>query len=386
MDGSGRYKLRNVEDDRLSNLPDDLIHKILYDASIKHVMATSVLSTRWRFLWASTPYLNFSTEEFPNLPEFSKFVNHVLSQRNNLLPVFSVKLTFSEMVSEEFVKRIMDYGFSHNVQQLAVTLLPEEKVITDFPLSLINSKSLKHLTLNGRNYCCAHDRITSTWELPALTTLHLNNVILFCYDTTSLFSKCVNLKNLTLSDCYVGGRGIGICHSQLSDLTLINLECDCYNVVAPQLKNLTLRNYNVSPRICAPGLASLIIQQRYSCELISKDGFPALDKADMNMLYPLKSNASKILAQIQLLHNVKFLTLNLEIIQCLSSCVELISHQPCPFANLKSLKIYPQDAYWFDDPKNKVTISTQVINYFLDSSPSTTFTVISNKCFNYNED
>nr|GEX38551.1 hypothetical protein [Tanacetum cinerariifolium] len=158
-----------------------------------------------------------------NLPEFSKFVNHVLSQRNNELPVFSVELVFCGMDSGEFVKSIIDYGFSHNIQQLIVTLL-------------------------------LNDRLASTWELPALTTLHLYNVALFGHDTgheTSLLSKCVNLKNLTLRDCHVGGRGLRIRHSQLSDPTLINLGCkqDCLDVVAPQLKNLTLKNYYVNPRI-----------------------------------------------------------------------------------------------------------------------------------------
>ncbi|GKC25245.1 F-box domain containing protein [Tanacetum coccineum] len=190
-----------------------------------------------------------------------------------------------------------------------------------FPLSLFNSKSLRHLTLNSLSYNYVH-RLASTWELPALTTLHLYNVALFGHNTgheTSLFSKCVNLKNLTLRDCCVGGRGLRICLSQLSDLTLINLLCkrDCLDVVAPQLKNLTLKNYYVNPRICAPGLASLSIHQDHSTELISEDGFRSLVKADLHLRYPCPSDTSEILGHIQLLHNVKFLTLNLQIIQVL---------------------------------------------------------------------
>ncbi|KAJ0431823.1 putative F-box domain, leucine-rich repeat domain superfamily, F-box-like domain superfamily [Helianthus annuus] len=84
----------NVEGDRLSSLPDDLIHKILSFCSIKDAIGTSVLSSRWEYVWTSMPYLSFSSEDFDTLPAFSKFVNHVLSGRNNLTEVYSVNLCF----------------------------------------------------------------------------------------------------------------------------------------------------------------------------------------------------------------------------------------------------------------------------------------------------
>ncbi|MFS8030177.1 putative F-box domain, leucine-rich repeat domain superfamily, F-box-like domain superfamily [Helianthus anomalus] len=78
----GKVRLK-VEGDRLSNLPNDLIHKILSFIDVKYAIRTSALSSRWRYIWTSMPCLNFSSEGFHSLPEFSKFVTRVLSTRNN---------------------------------------------------------------------------------------------------------------------------------------------------------------------------------------------------------------------------------------------------------------------------------------------------------------
>ncbi|KAF5782341.1 putative F-box domain, leucine-rich repeat domain superfamily, F-box-like domain superfamily [Helianthus annuus] len=69
----------NVEGDRLSSLPDDLILKTLSFIDTKHAIRTSVLSSRWRYIWTSTPRLDFSTRDFRTLAKFSKFVTGVLS-------------------------------------------------------------------------------------------------------------------------------------------------------------------------------------------------------------------------------------------------------------------------------------------------------------------
>ncbi|XP_071691038.1 F-box/FBD/LRR-repeat protein At1g16930-like isoform X2 [Rutidosis leptorrhynchoides] len=83
MDCSRKQKILKVEIDRLSNLPEELIHKILSFMSTKHVVQTSALSSRWKYTWTSMPCLDFSSNDFAELLIFSKFVTHVLSGRNN---------------------------------------------------------------------------------------------------------------------------------------------------------------------------------------------------------------------------------------------------------------------------------------------------------------
>ncbi|GJS37445.1 hypothetical protein Tco_0535827 [Tanacetum coccineum] len=64
----------------------------------------------------------------------------------------------------------------------------------------------------------------------------------------------------------------------------------------------------------------------------------------------------------------------MEILEHVSSSVEIISHQPSPFANLKSLKIYPKE-WWLP----KITMFIEVKNYLLDGSLGATFTMVSRK-------
>ncbi|KAJ0462860.1 putative F-box domain, leucine-rich repeat domain superfamily, F-box-like domain superfamily [Helianthus annuus] len=390
MDSSHDQKRMNVEDDRLSSLPDGLIHKILSFISIKHAIQTSVLSSRWRFLWTSMPYLNFSRDDFSKLPKFSKFVTHVLSDRNNQTEVSSVKLSLHGKMSGIFAKKIIKYAFSHNIQQLNVASMLANEV--GFPLVLFSSRSLKHLSLTMKVLSDIEYRskyslryvfnATSTWELPALTTLYLDNAALICDENTDkcidLFSKCANLKNLTLKSCYMEGfKGLGICLPKLSNLT-IEIACgsvEVFNIVAPQLKNLTIRSYfDEQYSLSAPDLVFLFYQGGY-CLQLSTDDYLSLEKADICV--PRPKDAHQVLRMLQRLHNVKCLTLNVEIVELLSSSVELITNQPSPFANLKSLKIQPDIDFSDLGEHERADMSAEVRSYLLDGSPDATFTTVS---------
>uniref|UniRef100_A0A251RLJ4 Putative F-box domain, Leucine-rich repeat domain, L domain-like protein n=1 Tax=Helianthus annuus TaxID=4232 RepID=A0A251RLJ4_HELAN len=348
----GDRKKMNVEEDRLSSLPDDLIHNILSFVSIKLAVKTSVLSSRWR---------------------------------NNQIEVSSVELTSRGKVVQPCVKRILSYAFSHNVEQMNITFLPEKNI--EFPVSLFSSQSLKNLTLTGctRNIYDLSITTPPTWELQTLATLNLHFVTLHDANTDkgdSLFSHCANLKNLTLKHCrLVGVNGFNISHPGLSSLTLED-GCDDVNVVTPQLKNLIIKGWRGIHlmSISAPNLSSLHYEGSYDSLQLSTDLFH-LEKVDVCLSYP--SNALKTVCLLQHFRNVKFLRLNMEIVKCLSSSVELISHQPSPFANLKSLKVYPSnvDLKAEKQTQPEVTMSTEVKNYLLDSSPApgATFTIVSHE-------
>ncbi|KAM0059693.1 putative F-box domain, leucine-rich repeat domain superfamily, F-box-like domain superfamily [Helianthus debilis subsp. tardiflorus] len=376
----------NVEGERLSNLPDDLIHKILSFIGIKHAIQTSALSSRWRYIWTSMPCIDFSSEGYYMLSNFSKFVTHLLPSRNNQIDVSSVKLTFHGNDSHAHgndiqvpVKKLLDYAFSHNVQQLNISCLRVKNI--EFPRSLFSSQSLKHLTLTGYSY--RHFIMTPpTWELPALATLNLCCVTFsddYSDKRVGLFSNCANLKNLTLKNVtLVGLNEFVICHPGLSSLTLED-GSEHVNVVTPQLKNLVIKYWRRMHLISAPNLSSMHYEHYFYILDISAD-LPHLEKVDIRILNldVDLANYHKMVPLLQRVHNVKFLTLNSEIIEFLSSSVELISNQPSPFANLKSVKIYPFSSEE-DEPEPNGTISTEVKNYFLDSSPGATLTMVSHE-------
>ncbi|GJZ70110.1 RNA-directed DNA polymerase, eukaryota, reverse transcriptase zinc-binding domain protein, partial [Tanacetum coccineum] len=140
-----------VNEDRLSSLPDEIIHQILSRFDTKFVVQTCVLSSRWKLIWKSIPRLDLLSRQFKDLPKFAKFVTRVLSHRNRQVEVSTVKLYFHEAANHR-----------------------------EFPPCLFNSPTLKHfaLTLPPDSRCVTPK---TPWDFPALTTLHLFDTIL-CND------------------------------------------------------------------------------------------------------------------------------------------------------------------------------------------------------------
>ncbi|XP_071695686.1 F-box/FBD/LRR-repeat protein At3g26920-like [Rutidosis leptorrhynchoides] len=228
-----------LKEDRLSSLPLELIIQILSRVDTKLAIQTCLLLfPRWKRIWTLMPSLNFSTSGIKNLAKFSKFVTRVLYHRNHQVEVSSVNLYFRGADTQNFVTQITNYAISHNVQELILDVRPKNK----FPLYLFSSQTLKHLTFRTYTYDPCLTPITP-WDFPALTTLYLKDISL-CDDrrkSLDIFSRCVNLQNLTLEFVKVNAKVFDIITPRLSNLTLAYYRgSNVINVTAPQLKNLTI--------------------------------------------------------------------------------------------------------------------------------------------------
>ncbi|GKE16302.1 hypothetical protein Tco_1423879, partial [Tanacetum coccineum] len=330
---------------------------------------------------------------------------YVLSARNNKIDdVSSVSLKLAVDEPKLCVTRILGYAFSQNVQQLSIN-------IRNFvnSASWLESMSLKHLTMIDTILTY---RSSSPWDLPALTTLHLHDVLLD--NCSSILAMCQNLKNLTLKRCLVfepedSGR-FTINNSRLLSLTLKRVKWyrGFVLVDTPQLKNfifvdtLPWEEWKYWVTIFAHDLTYLRIKGSYFPKL-SLDGFPSLEKVDLCISSPQNTNVHKICDLLQRLRSVKSLALSLEIVELLSTSEEAISHQHSPFTSLKSLKIYPLEGLktltshnletyplrssldMFPTQLNeeqeamKIKLSPEVTNYLLDSSSNATCTMVSHE-------
>ncbi|KAF5782340.1 hypothetical protein HanRHA438_Chr11g0507401 [Helianthus annuus] len=176
----------------------------------------------------------------------------------------------------------------------------------------------------------------------------------------------------------MGSGRFNICHPRLCNLTLERSnEGEKGDVVAPQLMNLTIKYWTGIHLISSPNLTSLQYEDYLFPLEVSAD-LPHLEKVDICIHHcNVGADAHEIVCMLQKLHSVKFLTLNLEIIKILCSYVELISHQPSPFANLKCLEIYPK--IHPDSEQTQPKVTTEVKNYFVDGSPGATFTMFSHE-------
>ncbi|KAK7339164.1 hypothetical protein VNO77_19815 [Canavalia gladiata] len=157
--------------DIISTLPDHLLVKILSFLNIKEAATSSILSTRWRHLFASIP--NITLEFFPlQLPQyelsqmckFINFGNSIFGQRNGAsIRKFEIMLRACKKFPEEYKSSIewwVSEAVSCEVQQLAIfswgspitkhtiqTTIFTCKTLVSLNLSNIKSVKLKGIRL-----------------------------------------------------------------------------------------------------------------------------------------------------------------------------------------------------------------------------------------------
>nr|XP_017245756.1 PREDICTED: F-box/LRR-repeat protein 25-like [Daucus carota subsp. sativus] len=122
MGGQAQKKARSLpqefgDEDRISRLPDELIHKILSFVDAKEAVQTSVLSRRWELIWTTLPFLSFCGYEAVASRNVCKFMRHFLSNRNHQSKISDLNLCvknkgFTKALVDKYVK----YAISHNLK------------------------------------------------------------------------------------------------------------------------------------------------------------------------------------------------------------------------------------------------------------------------------
>lgn len=168
-----------AEEDIISNLPNDIIHRILSFVDIIYAIRTCTLSRKWNNIWTSVPHLNLNSGMFRDVPQFTEFVVNVLSRRNNQTEVSAADLTVKVKGSatQLSVKDVINYAYSHNIRQLTMFWSTPQFFYVVLPPCIFSSHTLKHLTLHA-SYAYYHmtNVPKSAWDLPALETLSLTSI------------------------------------------------------------------------------------------------------------------------------------------------------------------------------------------------------------------
>ncbi|CAA7028118.1 unnamed protein product [Microthlaspi erraticum] len=190
--------------DRISNLSDDLLLKIVSSLPTKNVVATMVLSKRWRFLWTMLPKLHFVHASEIEPSEYEKFVRYVdRSMVLNRAPVLET-LKFDTCCSSEDMVTWIRIGMVCGARELEIFYCSgnyDTAII--LPKSLYTYEKLEVLKLT---YVDVPDAPTDVF-FPSLKTLHLVYVSYGstgeCYCT--LLSGCPVLEELVLDKTEVSG-------------------------------------------------------------------------------------------------------------------------------------------------------------------------------------
>lgn len=161
-------------EDRLSSLSDDVIHLILSFLGIRLAVQTSVLSKRWKHIWTTLPFITF--DGYDQLLPFThsgiiKFMNHVLSNRNHQLNIYSFKFFALYPVPRSLMENVIEYSISHSVHDLDFDLQFQRH--HSFKLSAFSSNSIQKLRLGVHLDFSKLWEPGGCWDLPVLETLHL---------------------------------------------------------------------------------------------------------------------------------------------------------------------------------------------------------------------
>ncbi|KAH0644063.1 hypothetical protein KY290_033458 [Solanum tuberosum] len=257
-----------VSEDRLSDLPESiLLHilsKILDDN--ESIVRTSVLSTRWRFLWMSVPLSLFYSLPHPLLRYTEKDVSDFIASINRDLYYWrsSQKIVEFRVIlpwyNTSYVKDVdLWVHFATKVAMVECFTLGFDKESNsryEFPQFAYKNKYLKSLDLRK---CELNPCGSINWS--CLTFLSIASLNLTDGVLEKVLSGCPNLEDLELKNV------LGISRLEVSSMKLTYLSIlDCQNenddiqieILAPHLKYLQLFGYCNKICLNPRNLASLV--------------------------------------------------------------------------------------------------------------------------------
>ncbi|KAL4619262.1 hypothetical protein ACB092_06G067600 [Castanea dentata] len=321
---------KGVDKDIISKLPDSILLYILSFLLTKDAVRTSILSTKWRYLWTGMSNFDFNDDlSYKKTKEKNielgtcllELVDRVLL--NDSAHIKKLRLSFDMPVRPFRPYLWVKFAVMRNVQDLDLSL----PVNTTFFLhpSLFTSKSLTKLQL----YMDCVLKVPSSICLSALKMLHLSVEFLDDQSCQQLFSGCPVLQELVLYNCvYKNLKRITISIPTLRRLTIYELTLgpddflDCeIKIYATDLISLSCETYlTVDLSFC--NLSSLV------------DAF--VDVTNYNDTLQAAHRALKLLAGIQ---GVKSLRISNETLGCVSYAENIRAHLPM-FHNLTRLEVY----------------------------------------------
>ncbi|KAF9590521.1 hypothetical protein IFM89_035730 [Coptis chinensis] len=158
----------SVAEDRISKLPNTYLHYLLSFLPTKDAVATSVLSTRWRFLWTSVPKLDFDYHGF-----------------------------YGSGCDDSCISTWISAIVKHKVQELDLNHSSFRGESIVLPLALFSCTSLQVLKLSSAGVV----KVPSSISFPYLKILQLKYLEFFNECLTERFSSFPVLEDLSISKC-----------------------------------------------------------------------------------------------------------------------------------------------------------------------------------------
>ncbi|KAH7843787.1 hypothetical protein Vadar_020760 [Vaccinium darrowii] len=321
------HSFKNIElmeegNDIISSLPENVLHHILSFLSTKDAIRTSILSTKWEYLWTSIANIDLKeTYHQAGKKEdgsFLEFVDRVLIF-HDASGIKSLSLESHELVNSSRVNSWISASIRHNIKELKLCLHWKTQPV--LPCRLFTCQSLVVL------------KLSMDWalEVPSLTrflnlkTLELKYVTFSDDNSTQhLFSSCPMLQELALVYCgWKNLKTITIC--------------------IPTLKRLTIDNQqgpgDVLSCVTKIYAANLIHLHCISCQIIDFCLYDLSSLVDASIcLYeePEEVVTPRVLRLLTGIFNVKKLTITIVMLEFLNRVENLLDSLPT-FYNMTHL-------------------------------------------------
>ncbi|CAA7025388.1 unnamed protein product [Microthlaspi erraticum] len=267
--------------DIISQLSDDLLLRILSFVPTKDVVATSLLSKRWRYLWKLVPQLEYDdSNHIGDYKIFSQYVyRSLLANKAPVVEYFHLNLGMDCPVID--ISLWIDTAVSRRVRELEIDIRSCQEVCFTLPSSVYTSETLETLTLVSFVLL----NVPVNVSLPSLTSLILENVD-YADDQTlpRLLSGCPNLEELFVQR-----------HD--SDETM-----DA-TVVVPSLQRLTMLETHSGTRgryvIDVPSLKYLSITENVVYNFRQIENMPELEEADLDITHGVTQRFLRALTSVR---------------------------------------------------------------------------------------
>ncbi|KAL5730599.1 hypothetical protein ACHQM5_003401 [Ranunculus cassubicifolius] len=362
--------------DRISDLPDHLLCKILYSFDMKKVVQTSFLSTRWRYIWTSVRILNFNSILFLNsykrkvrgFDRFMEFVDDVFIHRDDShVEKIFLYCNDQRVVLTRRVYSWLRAAVQQHVQDLDFRI-PYIDSSLSLPLCLFTCDSLKVLKLCfGTSQIWL--RLPKLVSLPALKVLHLESIrFVGEIRTSELFSGSPLLESLVIVRCHFCSsmlKTLIICTPKLKDLVIeYDVHRESYStegfptiqISAPSLLRLKVKDHFGRDYII--GSLSSIVNVDIDME---KEDTKDLDDGTEVAAQTKKGYAERAMKFIGAFQNARALTVS-------PLLLEAVSYSP--FSQWKSLSLQFDNLRVMKLKTWLCPISIRAINYLLNVSPN----------------
>ncbi|XP_070678620.1 F-box/FBD/LRR-repeat protein At1g13570-like [Malus domestica] len=186
----------SMELDRISNIPSEVINKILLYLPIKEAVRTSVLSSKWRNKSAMLSHLLFDDRctSDQNPTTFAGIVDHVLL--GHISPIYRFRITHSPPLVGGDIDRWILHLSRNSIKELLLNIKCSGHLYK-MPSCLFSCQDLIYLVL----YDCLLQPPSKFQGFRSLKTCRLFNVTLDQDVLENLIVCCPLLERLTLWHC-----------------------------------------------------------------------------------------------------------------------------------------------------------------------------------------